>query len=208
VLRDGFAEDPGGHRATILDHGSFDGIDELGVQFFREGHQEGLVDAEAFDTVGGQVVVAGEVLVSHADGGGETTEEEAARFKNSPEVVEHGVEVSVVTGEVEDGAAENQIEGGVWIGDGFDGFDAEVFSGKLGREGGGEGASLCDRVGVLIGREDLIAFAEEIDEIAAGATACVEHAHARVDVVAEDLIEEVDIDGAELLLESEHRFRG
>jgi hypothetical protein len=28
-----------------------------------------------------------------------------------------------------------------------------------------------------------------------------------VDVVAEDLIEEVDVDGAELLLESGHRFR-
>jgi hypothetical protein len=207
MLRDGFVEDPGGHRAAILDYGSFDGIDELGVQFFHEGNEEGLVDAEALDTVGSQIVAAGEVLVNHADGGGEAAEEEAAGFKNSPEIVEHGVEVSVVAGEVEDSAAEDEVEGGVGVGDGFDGFDAEVFSGKLGSEGGGEGASLCDGVGVLIGGEDLIAFAEEIDEIAAGATACVEHAHARVDVVAEDLIEEVDVDGAELLLESGHRFR-
>jgi hypothetical protein len=39
--------------------------------------------------------------------------------------------VRVVAGEVEDGAREDEIEGGVWVGDGFDGFEAEVFRGEV-----------------------------------------------------------------------------
>jgi hypothetical protein len=59
----------------------------------------------------------------------------------------------------------------------------------------------------VIGAEDLVAFAEEVDEIAPGAAARVEDSHAGHDVVAKDLIEEVDVDLAELLLEGGHRFK-
>ena len=75
----------------------------------------------------------------------------------------------VVAGEVEDGAADDEVEGVVGVGDGFDGFDAEVFRGEVRGEGGGESAGLRDGFGILIGGEDLVAFAEEIDEIAARA---------------------------------------
>jgi hypothetical protein len=77
----------------------------------------------------------------------------------------------------------------------------------MGSEGGGESAGLCDGGGTLIGAEDLVAFAEEIDEIAAGAASGVEDSHAGHDVSAKDLVEEVDVDLAELLLEGGHGFK-
>jgi hypothetical protein len=108
---------------------------------------------------------------------------------------------------VEDGAADDEVEGVVGVGDGLDGFDAEVFGGKVRGEGGGESAGLRDGFGTLIGGEDLVAFAEEIDEIAAGAAAGVEDSHAGHDVAAKELVEEVDVDRAELLLEGGHGLK-
>jgi hypothetical protein len=99
-------------------------------------HEEGLVDAEALDAVGGAVTVAGEVLVGHADGGGQAAEEEAVRPENAPEVFEHGVELGIVTGEVKDSAADDEVEGLVGVGDGLDGFDAKVFCGEMRGESG------------------------------------------------------------------------
>jgi hypothetical protein len=170
-------------------------------------HEEVFVDAVTFDAVGRKVTVAGEVLVGHADGGGKAAEEETVGLDDAPEVFEHSVEVSVVAGEVEDGAADDEVEGFVRVGDRFDGFDAEVFRGQMRGESGGESASLGDSFGTVIGAEDLVAFAEEVDEVAPRAAARVEDSHAGHDVVAKDLIEEVDVDLAELLLEGGHRFK-
>jgi hypothetical protein len=110
--------------------------------FFGEVHEEGFVDAEALDAVGGKIAVAGEVLVGHADGGGEPAEEEAAGPEDAPEVVEHGVEVCVVAGEVEDGAADDEVEGIGGVGDRVEGFDAEVVGWEVKGEGGDESAGL------------------------------------------------------------------
>jgi hypothetical protein len=74
-------------------------------------------------------------------------------------------------------------------------------------EGGGESAGLCDGFVILVGGEDLVAFAEKVDEIAAGAAAGVEDSHAGHDVAAKKLVEEVDVDRAELLVEGGHGFK-
>jgi len=152
--------------------------------------------------------VAGEVLVGHADGGGEAAEEEAAGFEDAPETADHGVEVCVVAGEVEDRVAEDDVECGVGEGEGFDGFDAEVLGGEIGSERGGERAGLRNGFGVLVCGVDVVAFAEEVDEVAASTASGVEDAHAGRDVAAEELVEEIDVDVAELLLESGHEFSG
>ena len=82
------------------------------------------------------------------------------------------------------------------------GSDAEVFGGAVGDEMRRLRERVwLDGVGVVVDGEDLVAFAEEIDEVAAGAAAGVEDSHAGDDVAAEELVEEVDVDGAELLLE-------
>jgi hypothetical protein len=115
--------------------------------------------------------------------------------------------VRVVAGELADGAADDEVKGVVGIADGLDGFDAEVFRGKVGGESGDESAGLRDGLGTLIGGEDLVTFAEEIDEIATGAAAGVQNSYAWHDVAAKELVEEVDVDLAELLLESGPRFK-
>jgi hypothetical protein len=56
--------------------------------------------------------------------------------------------VRVVVGEVEDGAADDEVKGVVGIADGLDGFDAEVFRGKVGGESGDQSAGLRDRLGL------------------------------------------------------------
>jgi hypothetical protein len=170
-------------------------------------HEKGFVDAVAFDAVRGEIAVAGEVLVGHADGGGEAAEEQAIGLEDTPEIFKHGVEVRIVAGEVEDGAADDDVEGLVGVGEGLDGFDAEVFRGKVRGESGDESAGLRDGFGILIGAEDLVALAEEVDEIAADAAPGIEDSHAGDDVAAKDLIEEVDVDRAELLLEGRHGFK-
>jgi hypothetical protein len=167
-------------------------------------HEEGFVDAVEFDAVGSEVAAALEVLVRHADGGGETAEEETAGFEDAPEALEDCVEMGFVSGEVEDGVAVNEVEEGVREGCGFEWFGAEVVCWEMRRESGGEGAGLLDGGWVMVDSEDLVAFAEEIDEIAAGAAAGIEDTHAGDDVAAEEMVEEIDVDKAELLLQSGH----
>jgi hypothetical protein len=167
-------------------------------------HEEGFVDAVEFDAVGSEVAAAFEVLVRHADGGGETAEEETAGFEDAPEVFEDCVEMGFVAAEVEDGVAVNEVEEGVREGCGLERFGAEVVCGETRRESGSEGASLVDGGRVVVDGEDLVAFAEEIDEIATGAAAGVEDTHAGDDVAAKEMIEEIDINEAELLLQGGH----
>ena len=168
-------------------------------------HEKGFVDAVEFDAVGGEVATAFDVLVGHADGGGEAAEEEAAGFEDAPEVLQDRVELGVAAAEVEDAVAVDEVEEGVGEGHGLEWFDAEVVGGECGRKGGGEGAGLLDGCGVLVDGEDVAAFAEKIDEVAAGAAAGVEDAHAGDDVAAEEMVEEIDVDEAELFLQTRHR---
>ncbi len=184
----------------VLDDGGLDWVDELAIELLGELHEERFVDAEAFDSVGRQVAMAGEVTVRHADGGGEPAEEEPAGLQDTPEVLQHGVEVVVVAGEVEDCAAEDDVEGCIGEGHTLDGFDAKVFCGKGGGQRCGESPGLLDGFWILVDAGDVIAFAEKIDEVATGAAAGVEDSHAGGDVAAAKLVEEIDVDGAELLL--------
>jgi hypothetical protein len=57
---------------------------------------------------------------------GEAAEEEAAGFQNAPRAFQHGFEVRVVAGEVEDGAADDNIGTRAGEGNGFDWLGAEV----------------------------------------------------------------------------------
>ena len=55
--------------------------------------------------------------------------------------------------------------------------------------------------GILVDGEDLAAFAEQVDEVAAVAASGIDNGHAGLDVAAQDLIEDVDVDLAELFLD-------
>ena len=67
------------------------------------------------------------------------------------------------------------------------------------RERRGQRAHLRDRAGIGIVAAHVVALAQQIDEIAAAAAAGVEHAHAGRDAAAQQLIEHVDVDVAELV---------
>ena len=65
-------------------------------------------------------------------------------------------------------------------------------------------ADLRNRIRVGVIAADVEAFPEQIHEIAAAAASGIEHAHARGDASAQQLIEHVDVDVAELVLQG-HR---
>ena len=192
--------DPCGHAALILNDGGLQRIEQLAAQIVGEPNEKSLIDEIAFDAVGGEEAAAVDALVLHADGGGEAAEEEAAGFEDSPDIAQHSGEVLVVAREVEHGAAEHDVGEGVWEGHGFDGLDAEVVGRERRCEQGGEGADALDGNRVFVYAEDFASLAQKIDEVAAEAAARVDDAHARGYVAAQKLIEEVDVDSAELLL--------
>ena len=103
------------------------------------------------------------------------------------------MKMGIVAGEVEDGAAEYDV--GEMVGErvGFEGLGAEAAGWERG-----------NRARIGIHTMDVVVFAEEIGEIAAGAASGIEDTHARGDSAAKQLVEEIDIDGAELLAEAGH----
>ncbi len=171
-----------------------------------EAEEKSRVDEVALDAVGGEEAAAVDALVLHANGGGEAAEEEAAGFQDSPDVAEHGCEVLVVAREVEHGTAEHDVGEGVREGHRFDGLDAEVVWRNGRGQRCGEGADALDGSRVFIDAEDLVSLAQKVDEVATEATAGIEDAHAGRYAAALELIEEVDVDGAELFLKRGHRW--
>ncbi len=87
---------------------------------------------------------------------------------------------------------------------GLDRLRAKVRLGGRWREARGKAAHGVDRARIGVHGGHVVAFAQEIDEVAAGAAAGVEHAHARRDAAAQQLIEEIDVDVAELIVEGAH----
>ena len=74
-----------------------------------------------------------------------------------------------------------------------------MIRGQRGRQRPGQRAHRLDRVGVAIRGVDVVAFAQEVDEVAAGAAPHVHHPHARGDSAAQQLIEQVDVDVPEAI---------
>jgi hypothetical protein len=59
---------------------------------------------------------------------------------------------------------------------------------------------VINRLRVLVQRENLTAFAQQVNEIASISASSVEHAHAGADVPAQYLIEDINIDLPKLFL--------
>lgn len=140
----------------------------------------------------------------HSNGRGEAAEEETAWFQDAPSALQHGAKVIVIFGEVEYGVAYDYVGKSVWEGGLFKFFGAKAFGGERRREECGQMTHLFDGVWIGVRGEDLVAFLKEIDQISAGSAACIEDAHSRRDAAAEELIEEVDVNLAELMLKVEH----
>ena len=112
--------------------------------------------------------------------------------------------IATIAREVKHRAADRDVRTLVLERHGFDAIHAEAIRGQLGGEFTGHAPHGVHRHWVGIGAEDVVALAQQVDEIAAVAAARVEHAHAGRDASTQDLIEEVNIDVPELLLEIAH----
>ncbi len=83
----------------------------------------------------------------------------------------------------------------------LDGFTTEVVGGNPWGENGRELTNALHRAGVGVDAEDVVTGAHEVYEIPAIAAAGVEDPRARTNSAAQDLVEQVNIDVAELVLD-------
>ena len=80
----------------------------------------------------------------------------------------------------------------------LDRFDAEVIGRERRIELGGECTDALHRGRILVGGGDVVAASEEVDEVATAAAAGIDDVHAGCDAPAQELVEQVDVDVAEL----------
>ena len=77
-------------------------------------------------------------------------------------------------------------------------LDPEIVRGQRRRQRRGEGPDFADGVGIGVGAVDLVALTQQVDEVAAHSAAGVDDAVAGRDAPAQDLVEQIDVDRAEL----------
>jgi len=140
----------------------------------------------------------------HADRGCEAAEEEPAGLQNAPGSQQHGFEVRVVAGEMEDSAADDHVGTGNVERHMFDGFEAKIRRWKRGREHAGEGADAIDGLRVGVRGENFVTFPQEIDKVSTGAASGVQDSHSGRDTAFQKLVEKIDVDRAKLFLEGGH----
>jgi hypothetical protein len=105
--------------------------------------------------------------------------------------------VRLVSGEVQNGAADDDVGRVIRKAARLHCFLSEVRERKKWGEPMGEDPDGADRLRIGIDRGDPVALTQEEDEVTSMAAACVEHAHSRDDSATEKLIEEVDVDLSE-----------
>ena len=110
--------------------------------------------------------------------------------------------MSVIRGEMQNGAADDEIGKGIRKGHPFDGFVTEVACRNVPRKAPNRRYG----AGIGIDAKDLVAILKKVSQISAGAAAGVEDSRAGRNAAAEELIEEVDVDLAELFGEQKGRL--
>ena len=98
--------------------------------------EKGFIDQIALGAIGEMVAAAGDGadLVSIPMVEARRQKKRPPGFRRRPGALQHGVEMRVIAGEVEDRAAEDHVGEGVGEGVGFDGFGAEM-AWRQGRNG-------------------------------------------------------------------------
>ena len=86
------------------------------------------------------------------------------------------------------------------------GSTRKLEAGKAGAQRSSQASNAFDGARIAVGAENFVACAQQIDEVAAGAAAGIQDSHARGDAAAQQLIEQIDVDRAELFLESRGQY--
>jgi hypothetical protein len=143
-------------------------------------------------------------LVLHSNRRSEAAKEEAARFQNPPCTLQHGLEVIVAAGKVQDGATDNNVSESGWEGHCFDSFQSEVVHGESWRDRCGELTRCIESPRIRIRPKHFKAFPEEVYKVATRAAARIKDPHTGSDALPEELIEQIDIDPSELVVKVGH----
>jgi hypothetical protein len=185
----------------VLNDGRLQGVGQLPAEIFGKADQKRFVDQIAFGTVGQSESPADKTpdLVFHSNRGCKTAEHEAARFQDPPSAAQHSVKLIVITREVKYSAADNHVGKMIREGHMFQGLSPKVVCGDSRRDGSGKSARGRDGLRVRIDAKNLVPRSEEVMHIATETAARIEDFHAGHDAAAQELIEQVDIDLAELL---------
>ena len=116
------------------------------------------------------------------------------------------MELLIVAREMKHGIADDNISANA-SGNGIRSIapNWKLLSGSPGPRDFEQIADVLNAVGISIQCEDVASLAQQMHEIAAVAASGIEHAHTRRNISAQNLIEDVDIDLAELFLDI-HRY--
>jgi hypothetical protein len=180
----------------ILNDGSLQGVGQLPAEFCGKPGEKGLVDQIALGAVGQPEAPPLDTsnLVFHSDRGRETAEEQPVRLQDAPGSAQHGIKVIVVTCEVEDGAADHYVGKMIREGHMFE----RLYSKIVRRQRSGEAARGRNRLRIQIDAETFIPRGEKVVKVSPEPAARIEDFHAGPDTAAKELIEQIDIDLAEL----------
>ena len=161
--------------------------------------QHRLVDDEALRSVGEAHAPAGRAHQPlESDGRGEPREEQPVGREHAPHLLEHAAEMRGIGREMQDGAADHGVHAVVFPRKVVELGHLEILRRQPRRKGRGECSNARDGGAFPIDAEAGEAVAEKVDQIASIARAGVHHSGAAVEAALQNLIEEVDVDLAEL----------
>jgi hypothetical protein len=113
----------------------------------------------------------------------------------------------LISSEVKHGTRDYGICKAIWKRHPVNSANLEVFCRQSGANRSGQAPHMLHSFGVHVEREHLAAFTKKIDEISSIATSGIENAHARCEVPAQNLVEDIDVNLSKLLLKAEsHLF--
>ena len=114
------------------------------------------------------------------------------------------MKVLVIACEVEDGAADDYVGEIIRERHLFYEFNSKIVRGKSWRKLRGETTNLGDRSRVGVHAENLVSLSKQVDQVAPGSASGIEHAHSASNSATQELIEQIDVNLAELLLKVGH----
>jgi hypothetical protein len=194
---------PRRHAAQILNDSRLERIEQVATKACGRVDEHRLVDEEALPTVQELKPAAGDVTEAafHPDRRREAAEQHPGGPQDAPHLVEHGSEVFLVASEVEHGVANDHLGGGVVEAHLFDGLEAKVLRWETRRQLCGKSPYRADRGRVLVHSHHVEPAPQQVHEVPTTSAPGIQYRHTRCDTATQQLVEEVDVDLAELLSE-------
>jgi hypothetical protein len=105
-----------------------------------------------------------------------------------------------VAREVEHGAIDDDVREGIWKRHRFHGLHSKIIDGKRRRQGSGQSARVLNQIRISVHAEHLVPISQKVNEVPPGTASDVQDSHPGPDSAAQELVEKIDVDLAELLM--------